>query len=530
MPITAQQARAELARRELVRRGVSLEEQPQKSPGAMVSFLKGVYEGAPKINVPENIRLREIPGLETDRAFQDIQNFYANQKPQGFGEKVAQGLGQIVPMLPSAGAIGRGISGATKAASPLLNKLPFLGKAIQSGIGQSALTGATYGGTKAALEGKPTSLEALSSAAQFALWHLGGKLGASLPIPKRIGSALGAGGVGYLTAPEGEREVGGILGAGMGAAMPSRPFSMRQAEPIDLFSKAIRPSSKGKETKTSRDYYYNSALTAMKEIIKNKGNLEEGKLPENLVDFSKAIDSTKKVFYEEYKGLEELAGVKTRIPVSEITTMLKNEFINKKSVLPQQKQAALEMIDYIKQMYSLKGFANLEDITGGIQQINEVLQSKPQDAAFLGKAKPMTRTVEMLREAVDKSIEQKTGGQWEQIRKKYAAMKQIETDVNKAVIREAKKANPSVVHSLMSTVADSNIVAGMISMNPALIGKGFAMKTIFGAVSKFNDPNYQVGRMFRTLEKQQTIVPESIPKNIWDIINKPTKLSTPRKE
>jgi hypothetical protein len=99
-----------------------------------------------------------------------------------------------------------------------------------------------------------------------------------------------------------------------------RPTSGGVMEPIDAivkegFSKAIRPSVKGKGTESQVQKYYRNATSAVKDIVSNPdlalpdeiGNPVK-RLPQSLADMAKAVEQTRAKIYGEYHAMAEAAG------------------------------------------------------------------------------------------------------------------------------------------------------------------------------------------------------------------------------
>jgi len=220
-------------------------------------FGKGAYE-----NVPFGKRLAQMGDVAmeyyTGKTPTPTQDIYSSMpKPEGFTEQFASGLGQVAPDLAMSSPFMKGAG--------LIPKLPAIAK--------QALGFGTYGGTKAAIEGKPIANEALGYGGSAALFGVGGKVGSSLipkalPFGERIGSAIGGGLTGAATGEESSM----ALGAGLGALYPSsriRPNEQSTKVAEGLINYVLRPSKQLKK-------YANPASAVAKEGLwgRNIADLE----------------------------------------------------------------------------------------------------------------------------------------------------------------------------------------------------------------------------------------------------------------
>lgn len=133
--ITPGQARAELARRELARRGVPLQQPPsmlQKTAQTAMMPFRG-YRGM-AVGLENLMAHPTQPAAALSRAADATQTGF---QPKGFGETAASMVGESVPLMPLGGALSSG------------GKIAQLLKAASLSGGLSALT-------QTAEEGKPT--------------------------------------------------------------------------------------------------------------------------------------------------------------------------------------------------------------------------------------------------------------------------------------------------------------------------------------------------------------------------------------
>jgi hypothetical protein len=241
--------------------------------GAVASFIQGIRQGMPDLSksIPENIKLKEYPGLETEETFKAIDKY----QPGGFTEKLLRAGGNVVPMLTFSKPFMK-IPGLI----PGVKALPAI---IKSGLGFGA-----YEATKAKLGGEDVLPAAIGGAVSGMAMHGAGKLLSTaiprnIPGAERIGSIIGGAGVGAISSPD-EPLVGATVGGAFGAKYPSQRisrFNVPIEKRVDLASKLIKNVIGLKQS----DYRFgNPALEVIKENIKGN-NVDEFK-----VNLSNKID------------------------------------------------------------------------------------------------------------------------------------------------------------------------------------------------------------------------------------------------
>jgi len=202
MPITPQQARAELAHRELTRRGAPLEtiSQPQESIGQMLmKNLKGAaqetyQEGiAPLVHGASTLAFGIPRAVARKTGTEEM--IYPEQKTLAgkalrFGSEVT-GLGR--------GGAAKGAKLAVKGATKIFPKLA--GKGLMKGITKGAIAGGTFG----ALQQPPEDKSRLQQAGEYSA------IGGALPV---AGAGAGLVGKGISKVGRGiAKNVGGITDA-----------------------------------------------------------------------------------------------------------------------------------------------------------------------------------------------------------------------------------------------------------------------------------------------------------------------------
>lgn len=297
-------------------------------------------------------------------------------------------------------------------------------------------------------------------------------------------------------------------------ATGARPGAFGQAVNQGI-NKAVRPSVSKKEIWGQRDKYMQNARTAVDEIIQNKENLKlidregnerTGALPRTLEEFSQAIEQTKKAIYEEYDGLAKSADQKgaqvTMVPtIAELQGVTNNKVMQ--TISPETVQYANARINAL----SGKTFSAQEtqQIIQMMNQSEKAFYANPTPE-MKGKAYVDAMIANNLRAALDGEIELATGAEYAPLKKKYGALRMLETDVTKRAIVDARKNIRGLV-DFSDIFSGSQLVQGVLSANPATIGSAMTAKGISGLIKYVNDPNRIVNSMFSNAERYGYIRP-----------------------
>lgn len=284
-------------------------------------------------------------------------------------------------------------------------------------------------------------------------------------------------------------------------------------------NKAIRPSVSKKEVWSQREKYMQNAQVAVDEIIKNKENLRlvdregaavTGKLPETLQEFSQAIEQTKKRIYEEYNDLAKQADSSganvSMVPVvAELDPVINNKVMQTMSpetiAYAQQRQKAL----------SGKQFSptEVQEMIQMLNQSEKAFYSNPSPE-MQGRAYVDSLIANNLRAGLDATIESATGWEYQPLKRKYGALRMLETDVTKRAIVDARK-NIRGLIDFSDVFSGSQVVQGLTSANPSMVASGAAARGVASLIKYINDPNRIVKSMFRKSEKYNMVVPGREP-------------------
>jgi hypothetical protein len=292
----------------------------------------------------------------------------------------------------------------------------------------------------------------------------------------------------------------------------------RTPKPVDIqlnniidrgISKGIRPSVEGKRTFTQASKYNDRAREAVKTIISNKNNLQlvdetgqlTAKLPETLQQFSQAIDQTKRAIFHDYDEIVNATGkigakADLKPIVSELRNIVDDEVVN--TVKPEISNYARTRME----AFERKGEFTPTQAQDAISHLNQSLEAFYKNPTYenASKASIDSMIANRLRKQLDDAIEGLEGSGYQQLKNKYGSLKAIERDVNRRAIVDARK-NMKGLIDFSDIFSGSEVVRGILSMNPSTIASGMTAKAIASIYRHMNNPNTIVKNMFSNVDK-----------------------------
>jgi hypothetical protein len=251
-----------------------------------------------------------------------------------------------------------------------------------------------------------------------------------------------------------------------------------------------------------------NATLAVDDIIENKNNLKlidregnyrNGKLPETLEEFSQALGQEKRKIFDEYDSLAmqaDNAGAKILMApiVSELDGIIQNKVMS--TISPE----TIKYAETRKSALENKSFTAKEtqEIMQILNQSEKAYYANPTPE-MKGKAYVDCMIANNLRAGLDAAIEGATGVEYAPLKRKYGALRMLETDVTKRAIVDARK-NIRGLIDFSDIFSSSQLMQGLLAQQPALIASGGMIKVASAAIKYVNDPNRIVKRMFKKAE------------------------------
>lgn len=324
---------------------------------------------------------------------------------------------------------------------------------------------------------------------------------------------LGAKGKGGFLAKEG-RWVTPEIKQGIGIITKKTPFRPSNLTTGDLeknvntaIEKGIRPMVK--KSSTEMNNYLKKANTAVHTIVENKPRLsfidETGekvnRLPQTLKEFSDSIMGTKNDIYKDYDALAKQATGKGAVvdltsTASELEVVANNKVLQ--DIRPEVARYAQQQAERLK----TRGIYDANETQDAIKTFNESLEAfyRNPTPEYASKAAIDAGIVNNLRKQLDEAVTGLTGKEYQQLKNKYGALKEIEKDVAKRAIVDARKNNKGLV-DFADIFSGGDMVNGILTMNPAIFTKGIAQKGITEYFKFLNNPNRIIKKMFEDVDK-----------------------------
>lgn len=389
------------------------------------------------------------------------------------------------------------------------------GEKVRSEIQKGAA--GTLAITGPALAAKPLTAVGKKIAAELATKPtLQATAGGAAGAGSEIAEELGAGEVGQAVA--------GITAAGFGAVGAAKTVGLmtaiKESAPklskeyarivTQGINKGIRPSVAGKGTYSQAKAYEKKSADAVGSIIDNKPNLQltddygdivAEKLPENLRQFSQSIEQTKQGIFEQYNTMAKEAGEEgAKISLSPAVKELK-KITTRKAI----QDNAPETVAYAEQRLDAlakRGSYTAEEGQEAVKIMNQSLDSfyKNPSPDTASRAYVDALVSNNIRKSLDKAITGLKGPGYQELKRKYGALKTIEKEVSQRAIVDARKNKAGLV-DFTSVMSGDRAVHGILSMNPVSVGQGAAIEGIKAIIKTVNDPNRTVKKMFIAAEK-----------------------------
>lgn len=284
-----------------------------------------------------------------------------------------------------------------------------------------------------------------------------------------------------------------------------------------LYHRAIRPSVSGRQTAGQMTAYDQNAWQAMSSIAGNKANIKYtdgagetvGHAPQSLLQFSDAIDQTKDAVFQKYNPMVEQATASgARVDfnpiIAELDKVAASDVvgIHEPSLAARAKATA----DAMRQ----KGAYTPVEAQEAIRHLNNKLKAYYRNPTADGASAAGIEAMEanILRQQLDKTVEQFVGPGYGDFKREYGALRSIEKDVVHRAAMDTRAAQGGGLTGALFNVASADqVIRGVIEFSPGSVGRGAALLAIKEGIRHFRDPNRMVKRMFDKVEQLQGEAP-----------------------
>jgi hypothetical protein len=213
-----------------------------------------------------------------------------------------------------------------------------------------------------------------------------------------------------------------------------------------------------------------------------------------------AWNETRKQIYKKYTDLADTVGGSRTLDLTDIREKLAN--VNDAPVLSVYKNAASSLL---KDFDSAFPDATSADMMRA-QQFVESLNSQTVSGFFKGTSDAASSeinagTSRVIREKMDDLITETTGGNYQELRSQYAALKSLEDDL----VRKFQQHSRSIGGGLAEYAgmfSSGDILSGILSANPGQTAKGTLVSALALAKRLLSDPERYLRRSFELVDQE----------------------------
>lgn len=288
----------------------------------------------------------------------------------------------------------------------------------------------------------------------------------------------------------------------------------------EAIMKIARPSVAKGRTMSAINQYKRQAATAVKSILRNRGNLgltdEIGnaadRLPQSLEDMSQAINTTKKNTFRQYDVIAKQAGEKgitidLEPLAQEYLKVADNEAVRK--VSPEMANWALkEANKYSNQKVSPSVAQDMIELFN--QELKAFYRNPTMQTAR--KAAADAAAVAKLRMVTDQGINSAAGGPaYQALKNEYGSLRAIEDDINRRLMVHSRQSgNKPFGMALADVFAKGDMLQGILTMSPEHMAAGGAKEAVIQWIKRMHNPDRMVKKMFEKADEAVRIGKSSI--------------------
>jgi len=279
------------------------------------------------------------------------------------------------------------------------------------------------------------------------------------------------------------------------------------------FDVAIKPNLSSKQTPVQLGRYNEQVARSIDTITNNRANLSyvddatgetvTGRLPENLKEYVDALEQTKQTIFQQYDDIAAKAGeVGAQVDTVAVANQL-DEILNSKSLKLSNPEAIRYAEEVRGRLLSTRNLSTVDaqDVIRNYNKSLEAFYRNPTPEGLTRNAVD-AMVANNLRKALDDEIAGITGAQYQALKSDYASLKAVERDIMRAFNRDARRNTKGLI-DFTDVLTGGQVVSGILSMNPAIIGQGLAGKAVSTAIKIVNDPNRKVKQIFQEAGRYQ---------------------------
>ena len=160
------------------------------------------------------------------------------------------------------------------------------------------------------------------------------------------------------------------------------------------------------------------------------------------------------------------------------------------------------------QRLAARGSYSTVDAQRAVQNLNNSLKAFYSNPTYetASRASIDAMVANQLRSGLDKAIEQATGPGYQELKNQYGGLKAIEKDVvHRAVVEGRKNLGGGIMGNIGDLASADEVIRGVLTLNPAAVARGAAIKGFTTFVKHLRDPNRAVSRLFDAADQQQRV-------------------------
>lgn len=310
----------------------------------------------------------------------------------------------------------------------------------------------------------------------------------------------------------------------LSAAMAFSPASAAISRPLagtegaagkfiqEQFTRAVKPSVRGKQTAGQLERYQSQARDAVSSIVENRpnltfkdaaGNVRQGELPKTLEEFGDAIEQTKQTIFNKYDAMArqtQAGGIEVSLvpAANELETVAGDQVTQ--LMHPELAKYAQDRADAFRTAGQLPAV----DAQRAITSLNSTLKtfysniSSPEVAA---RAHVDAMIANKLRERLDQAVEDEVGPGYQDLKNQYGSLKAIEKDVNhRAQIVARQETGGGLMGRIADVASAEEVIRGLLTFNPVAVARGVGLKGWAQYVKFRRSPNRAVTSLFQAAE------------------------------
>lgn len=153
--------------------------------------------------------------------------------------------------------------------------------------------------------------------------------------------------------------------------------------------------------------------------------------------------------------------------------------------------------------YATEEAYSAQEAQRAIKQFNSSLKAFYDNPSYdtAARASVDAMIANKLREGLDRMVSQATGPGYQQLKNLYGAYSALEKQVTRAAARGMSKPESEFLNRIFNVTSGEQLLEGVLSMNPAAIGRGLLLRVAKHMESSRSSPDRMIQKMFEDADK-----------------------------